>query len=1003
MRNTTLTTLRTRLKASLLTLLLLALPLGANAAGLGKLTVLSALGQPLRAEVDISASREELASLAARIAPQAAFQSAGIEFSPALTAIRFSIAQRPDGQPFLSMVSERAFNEPFLDLLVELNWSSGRLVREYTFLLDPPESLHKPQGAAAAALSLPEVRREAPQAAQPPAVVPPAAVVAPPAAVQTPAPSVAPAPPVVAPQPESRPAPAIEEKAQAKPRSDMQVVRGTDGVQRIVKAEPTAAEKSAKEAATRQVKQGDTLGKIAAESKPEGVNLDQMLVALFRSNEDAFIGNVNRLKAGKILTIPDRETVAGIDADDARKTIQAHSADFNAYSKKLAATVVSAPAPKAEEAKRAASGKIAPKVEEKAPVSAGKDKLEVSKSELARDAAGKAGAGRLAAIEETLVSREKALKDANSRIADLEKNLKDLQKLVELKNQSMADLQKQAQAAKPPVPPSAKELAVAPPKPVAKAADKAPENAPAATPPKAAEPAPVTPAAKPEAPPQPPAAAKPAPAEIKPIAPPPPVAPAELSFVDESPEIVYGGAGVLALLLAYLGYSRRRKQQQAAASSGDETEPSDGLLATAVTPAEPTEDLLSPTDFSSEPAGVEPNASVDPVAEAEVYLAYGRDTQAEEILVDALKADPTRLAIHLKLLEIYAARTSVKQFEAIARDVHGLTGGTGDDWEKVRQLALPVDPANPLYGFEQAAPPAEFDPDATMLIEPGAAADEMPALEPSFDSVEPAPEDLIQASLDELAEPAEPVVEEPAPEEVPASLDFDFDVPLAAQVSAPTESESLELAAAPEGLSGALDMDLELGAPATIEPPAASKMSTVVDMDFDLELGTPTPAADVAAAPAAAPADAAGGLDFDFDLDNAKAGAVTEATGRADIPPESAEDSVIDFDLELPAPAAEKPAAPVFDMASINLDLDAPPEAASEPRAEAPAAPPAAAAPAAEIDDSALQDVATKLELAQAYEEMGDKEGARELLQEVLSEGNAAQQEAARNKLAQLG
>ncbi len=148
------TTLRIRLMASAFAAALAALPLAAAAAGLGKLTVLSVLGQPLRAELDITASRSELASLTARIAPPDAFKQAGIEYVSALSGLRFSVDQRPDGQPFLRLSSDGAINEPFLDMLVELDWASGRLVREYTFLLDPPQFL-KQEGAASAPVVLP--------------------------------------------------------------------------------------------------------------------------------------------------------------------------------------------------------------------------------------------------------------------------------------------------------------------------------------------------------------------------------------------------------------------------------------------------------------------------------------------------------------------------------------------------------------------------------------------------------------------------------------------------------------------------------------------------------------------------------------------------------------------------------------------------------------------------------------------------------------------------------
>ncbi|MCL4748229.1 MAG: pilus assembly protein FimV, partial [Burkholderiaceae bacterium] len=110
------------------------------AAGLGRLTVQSALGQPLRAEVEVtSLARDEVASLSAKLGSQDAFRQAGMEFNPALSALRFAIERRDDGRAFVRISSTQPINEPFVDLLVELNWASGRVVREYTFLLDPPE------------------------------------------------------------------------------------------------------------------------------------------------------------------------------------------------------------------------------------------------------------------------------------------------------------------------------------------------------------------------------------------------------------------------------------------------------------------------------------------------------------------------------------------------------------------------------------------------------------------------------------------------------------------------------------------------------------------------------------------------------------------------------------------------------------------------------------------------------------------------------------------------
>ncbi len=962
MSNITLTTLRMRFNTSVLALALLALPLGVSAAGLGKVTVLSALGQPLRAEVDITASREELSSLSARVASPNTFKQAGIEYSPALVGIRMTVDKRPDGQPFLSMVSDRPFNEPFLDLLVELDWTSGRLVREYTFLLDPPESLQKPAAAMAAPVAVPEVKREAP------------------ATVAVPVP----APAAVAKQPDMPVAgpvgvPGVASGEQQKtPRPEMKVVRGADGVQRIVKVEP-AQEKVAKEAATRLVKHGDTLSQIAGETMPAGVSLDQMLVALFLGNRDAFEGNVNRLKAGKIIAIPDRETATAVDAEEARTTVRAHAADFNVYRKKLAAAVASAAPQKEEEPKRAVSGKIQPKVEDKAPAPVpGKDKLEVSKSEAALDAAGKAGSGRIAAIEETLVAREKALKEANSRIAELEKNLQDLKKLVELKSQGMADLQKQAQPVQPVAPAPVAEVK----KPATAPATASVTEKPAAKAPEATTVQPEPPAPKP--------APAPAPTVQKPLPPPPPPQP-EPSFIDQSPEIVYGGGAILALLLGYFGYSRWRKQRQAGDDASTDTASTSDISDRSAFGLSggrlvDTGDLLAPTDFTSQTGmgASGSNAGVDPVAEADVYMAYGRDVQAEEILLDALKSDPTRHAIHLKLLEIYVARKSIKQFEAIATDLHKQTGGVGSDWEKAAQLGRQVDPENPLYGARTEAA-TEFDPNATMLLAPaeqGAGA----TLE-SLESLESLKDEESEAAAGETHPPIDMP---PVHEDFPESLDFELDL-AAAREPMPSATEpvpSATQAQSQDELSGSLDieLDLEIGTPAATEPaavptPPQDEPSGSLDIDFDLDTGTPQPlATDTASAADSmqqpdASEETADGLDFDFDLGSGK---------PSDTPAPSQPDdgNVIDFDLDLPAPAAKQP----LDLSSISLDLDESPQPS----------------PAPEPDEAATQEVATKLELALAYEEMGDKEGARELLKEVIDEGNAVQQEAARGKLAQL-
>ncbi|MDA8258165.1 MAG: pilus assembly protein [Betaproteobacteria bacterium] len=869
-----------RLKATLIAAAIAVLPLATHAAGLGKITVLSGLGQPLRAELEVTATRDEATSLVARVAAVEAFRQAGIEYSPALANLRFSrdIKER-GGRRYLEISTDRPLNEPFIDMLVELNWASGRLVREYTFLLDPPDLASKAPPVPVAA---PEARAE-------------------PAPASAPAQQEKPAAPVAA---ESRPV--------------------------VESPRPTSVQPALRPAGDnlRTVVAGDTLGKIAAQTRPEGVSLDQMLVALFRSNRDLFdAGNMNRIKAGKILSIPDAETARAVDPTEARREIVAQSADFNAYRQRLATAAAAAPA-QDQTAKQAVSGKIAPKIEDKAPVATGKDKLEVSRTEAARDAKGKPLQGRITALEEDLVSRERALKEAGGRIAELEKNLSDLQKLAAIKSQSGADLQKAAAA------PAAKPAE--PPKPV--------EAAKPAEPPQVAEAAKPADAAKPAEAAKPADAAAPAPEAPKPAAPKkkvtPPSPPPEPDFMEENGPLVFGGGALLALLFGWLGITAYRKKRAAKAKSAAPILETDlsvhSVFSTTSTSVAPPPSEQETSQFSTTAMGMAASQeTVDPVVEADTFLAFGRDAQAEEILLEALKTEPQRQAIHLKLLDIYAARKDAVRFEEVAQDLHALTGDTGDVWNKVAAMGVVLTPGSSLFA---SAAPAEPEPAAA------------------------AAPDLGETTV--LGDTAR--IEVPAPAvAAPPALDFDLDIGTAPAAGAAS-------AAAPE--ASGLDFDLDLGASETAPAPQVAGAAAVkseelsLDINFDMpskatEAPAPQAAAPVPAAPAAA-ADS-GSIDFDFDLGNSDAQA-------APLPEMS-------IDIAMP------PATPALDLGGLSLELDKP----------------AGAAPAAAVADN--PEVATKLELAAAYEEMGDHDGARELLQEAVKEGSPAQQEVARAKLASFG
>jgi len=846
---------------------LLAVPLLAHAVGLGNLRVLSALGQPLNAEIQIvSEQAGEMDSVTARLPSQDAFRQAGIEFNPVLLGMQFNVEQR-DGKPVLKLTTKQPVNEPFLDILVELQWSSGRLVREYTFLLDPPEY-------------------KVPQA------------------VVTPAPSV---------MPTAKPSPAAAAAApiEAKPLEEKPLEAAPPPPPPFIPQPKTAV--------THEVKKGDTLGAIARANMPRGVTYNQMLIALYRANREAFIrDNINLVRAGRILDIPDEEAVSAIDPDDATRLVRSQMADFAAYRRKLAAA---APATSTAAPERAVTGRIGAKPEETAPA-AQKDQLKLSKA----DTGNASGAMSSAATADDQAARERALQEAQSRVAELEKNVSDLQKLVELKNKALAELQQKATAA--PTAPAPVPAAPAPqPAAPAKAAE-APK--PAAEPAKpAAAPAPQPAAPKPAAP-------KPAPKpRPMPKAPPPPP-----SFLDEVLEdpVMLGGLGVALVLILGGGawaWQRRKKSGQALGQGSFSALSQAGGAASELSVGPSIG--AGPSLSQSSVGGMEAD-EVDPIAEADVYMAYGRDAQAEEILNEALQKDAKRPAIHAKLMEIYAGRRDAKSFEQAAHKLQSLTGGSGPDWEKAAALGRSIDPQNPLYG----------------------GAGEAAAAGPSFGAEAPEP------------------VHAPAP-----NLDFDLDA-----ASTPARGPDIPLDAGEEQntqptASAALDFDIG-GTTDKIEASDFARGGTLrmdrgaqaqpqsAALEFDLGGGDETqktaetgaiefeaPAA--APEPAAAAADTLGSMDFNLDLDMGE----TKPTA---------------------SPSAEPAPAPL-DLSSISLDLDTPGEAAS---------------PAASTDPK-WQEVATKLDLAKAYEEMGDKDGARELLNEVMKEGDSAQQGQAKQMLSSLG
>lgn len=837
---------------------LIAVPLTANAAGLGKLSVTSALGQPLAAEIELfAADKAELESLSAALASDQAFRDARVEFAPVLSTLRFTVVKKPNGKAILKVSSSRPVNDPFIDMLVELNWASGRLVREYTMLLDPP-------GTAVAQTVAPVIvesaqapaAKAAPEPASAYAMAPESAAEAEPVPATQAAAESAPEP--VA---EGQPAPveaAPEAAPDAQPAAESASEPAAQPEAAPEAATPPAETASSSEAAAADrvaVKWGDTLSHIASRVRPEAVSLEQTLIGLYRENPQAFDGNVNRLKAGETLEVPSAETVAAIPQQEAVRELKLQAADWRAYRQKLAATVSAAPDAQPESA-QAASGKITPKVEDRAEpaTDAQQDVLKLSKVTAPAAAPAGATAENLPAEqqEEDATAREKTLQESGQRVAMLEKQIDDLQKLADLKEST----QDEAPAS------SADEAALLP----------------AVEAPAAPEPALLAPSVE-----APPASPEPAANWYDPV------------LADP----LYWGGGLAAIGLGgvlwwMMAGGRRRKAGSALDDSlmnGGELRPANAAGAASGGSVN-TGDSSFLTDFSQAGLGAIDTHDVDPIAEAEVYMAYGRDAQAEEILKEAIGKSPERHEIRVKLLEIYAARRNAAAFESAAGGLYAALGSKPSPlWDKACEMGRSIDPTNPLYGSGQsgAAPAATVAATAAVAGGAVAFADE-PIVPKSLAAVSPAP-----------------AVVEPEPE-----LAF--------------ESAS----------SGGSPLDFE---------------SAGDVLDFE-------------SAPLAATASDTGHLELDthglkFELPD------------LDIP--AGADQKLDLDLGTEGGEGRK-----YDFSGFDLDLGG---AAGD-----------------ELDE-----VGTKLDLARAYVEMGDKEGAREILNEVLAEGSASQKADAKGMMSSLG
>ncbi len=333
----------------------------AQALSLGRMQVQSYLGESLRAELELrDVSEADAKSFKAEVSPAATFKALGLEYQSVYTELAFNLQLLPEGRAVLKISGSRPVAVNFIELVFDFSWASGRTTRDFTLLIMPPAT---PGPVAPVAPAVQEA---------------PAPAAAPSAAAQMPA---------AVPSP-STPVPAVQAP------------------------KPVAA----KGGARLTVKAGDTASELAVQAKSVNVSLDQMLLAMLRSNPDAFVANnVNRLLAGAELSVPTPDQAQALDPVEARKTILLQSQDFDAYRQQLANKAKEA---NVAPAGRTASGKVQSAVKDASPDAAATDKLTLSK-----------GAVQAGGSAEEKLSQERKAKDDAQRLAELSKNIKDLSDL----------------------------------------------------------------------------------------------------------------------------------------------------------------------------------------------------------------------------------------------------------------------------------------------------------------------------------------------------------------------------------------------------------------------------------------------------------------------------------------------------------------------------------------------------------------------------------------------
>ena len=590
---------------------------------LGKLQLHSALNQRLDADIPLS-NVEGLGpdEILAGLASSDEFDKVGLDRPFELTNLRFSVNRGQNGRMTVHITSTKPIVEPYLDFLMEVLWPNGRIVREYTILLDPPtfgkegvQELNAPSSESSGSAA--SMQKPAPQPKE--------------------APRPKPVPQPVA-QPAPEPAPMVSHLDEGNLSSGKYGVTGP----------------------------GDTLWKIAMKVRPnDSVSIQQTMLAIKRANQDDFIhDNINLLRAGRVLRIPDLTAMQQVSMASAVAEVKAQNEAFHTYKSTGSMPQINA-SPRNSEGQGAAGGNggsgelrllTARNTQKAAAAAAGGN----------RSASGKALQDQLDATQEDLDKTKRANSELNGKVNDLQAQITTLNNLVKLKDQQLATLQESLKntSSQP-----ANTQLTQQPKPAVQAPQ---QNQPQAQP---------KPAPKPQPQAQPPKPANPGTSSVVMI-------PKRQSFVQSlltQPYVLIALGVVLIVLLAGgLFYMRRRGSDEMEVEFDDDGE---GAL---------DDDTLSDSDALAALSqdGVESQTS-DVMSDADIFIAYSQFDEASSLLKNAIAADPDRADLRLKLLEVYIQTGDEKAFdeETAAIDALGdaaasqqaralkshMFGGLGDD------------------------------------------------------------------------------------------------------------------------------------------------------------------------------------------------------------------------------------------------------------------------------------------------------------------------------------